>query len=175
MEARLFADQGNQKVDQVFVAEHRDAGLDEAARVVNRVFVSYFSENKDRDLAVSVDILPLLGSSQVHLLQFVEENSAKCVKKLVFEADFHEPLLIPQARPQLFFRLHKISIILKLLVEQLIPICLHLQEVVMEASLWFNFFLEVHQSFLDFLIFEALFQGLEEVVSKALDPEEADA
>ena len=42
----------------------------------------------------------------------------------------------------------------------------------MKASFWFNFFLEVHQSFLNVLIFKAFLQGMEKLVSEAPDPEE---
>ena len=63
MQTRLFADEWNEKVDEAFVAEHGNAGLDESARVVHWMLVLYLSQDKRGYLGVSVKILPLLRSS----------------------------------------------------------------------------------------------------------------
>lgn len=84
-------------------------------RVVLYFLTLHLAEDDNGELAVSVNVLPFLGPSQVHLLELVEEHAAEVVKELVFEADLHEPLLVLQVALQLIFQFYNLRFALDFL------------------------------------------------------------
>jgi hypothetical protein len=64
--------------------------------IIFYLFPLHLTQYDDHQLAISIHLLPFLRTTNAHLLQLIEKDTAEVVKQLIFKTYLHEPLFVLQ-------------------------------------------------------------------------------